>query len=159
MSFISWIVLLFSFFLYYFFCLFILQSSPYIVSLYVCQIIPFFITFRFYSDVQLLVDGKRSSPIEHGHYGLIALLLIPLSVGATWYYCCCKRQIETPEINLEEQLPRQVPEQEMENAHTLFRTGIQSVTVAEEIMQVPSSAALPKDWCIPVTAIDGRVYL
>ena len=107
-------------------CFIILQSTLLISSLIVCRILFFFISFRF------SLAGKRH--IEYRYYGLIALLLIPLSVGATWYYCCCKRQIQTPEINLEEQRVRQVPEQEMENADTLFRTGIQSVTVAEEII-------------------------
>ena len=110
-------------------CFIILQSTLLISSLIVCRILFFFISFRF------SLDGKPSSSSEYGYYGLIALLLIPLSVGATWYYCCCKRQTQTPEINPEEQRVRQVPEQVMENADTQFRTEIQSVTVAEEIMQ------------------------
>ena len=83
----------------------------------------------------LPVDDKSSSSIKSGYYGLIALLLIPFSVGVTWYYCCCKRQIGTVGVSLEEQRPRQVPEQEMENAPAHCVTGIPSVTVAEEIMQ------------------------
>ena len=109
-------------------CFYLLQLSPYIVSLIVCRIISFFPVGGF-----LPIDDKSSSSSKSGYYGLIALLLIPFSVGVTWYYCCCKRQIQTPGVNLEEQRIRQLM-QETESADAQCATGIPSVTVAEEIM-------------------------
>ena len=89
--------------------------------------ISFLITFRFPADAK---DSTVS-----GYWGLIALILIPLGVVFTRYYCCsCKRQIQTPGANLVEQRRNQVLEQEMENADAQSVIEIQSVTVAEEIM-------------------------
>ena len=67
-------------------CFYLLQLSPYIVSIIVCRIISFFPVGDF-----LPVDGKSSSSSKSGYYGLIALLSIPLGFGVKYF---CKLQIQ-----------------------------------------------------------------
>ena len=86
-------------------------------------------------NLRFSIDGKSSKSIVYGYYGLIVLVLIPLSVGATWYFCCCRRQIETAEIIQEVSCRREDQVQDMENNDAHYLTEISSVAVAEKIAQ------------------------